>query len=355
MTEEAGDLVVRAPNHLGELVLALPALAHAAAREREAGRRLRVQVVAGLEPVLDMAGLDLEVLALADRRDVWEGGRQIRATGATRGVLLTPSASSALMFRLGGLRSRRGTAGGWRRWLLTDPVPRGPLLDGHRVNEFLALVGAEPSAEPPAPRLGPPAIGGGEPGGPDAGVTEAVAPERGTVALFPGANAESRRWPAGRFSALAGRLAGRGWRVLVLGGPGEEGLTEAVAIAGAAKGECVDLGGRTDLTGLARLLAACDALVTNDTGPMHLAAALGTPVVALEGPADVRQTRPLGARVRLVGRFDLPCVPCVKNRCPRTGPGTELPEARKECMWLITVDEVERTVLELLEEDESGE
>jgi ADP-heptose:LPS heptosyltransferase len=135
----------------------------------------------------------------------------------------------------------------------------------------------------------------------------------------------------------------------VLGGTGEEGLTETVARAGAAFGDCEDLGGRTDLGGLAEVLAGCDALVTNDTGPMHLAAALGTPVVALEGPADIRQTRPLGARVRLVGRFDLPCVPCVRNRCPRTGPGTELAEAAKECMWLISVDDVERAIQELLD------
>jgi ADP-heptose:LPS heptosyltransferase len=143
--------------------------------------------------------------------------------------------------------------------------------------------------------------------------------------------------------------------VLVLGGPGDEGLTEVVASAGAAFGDCVDLGGRTDLEGLARVLRGCDALVTNDTGPMHLAAALGTPVVALEGPADIRQTRPLGSRVRLVGRFDLPCVPCVKNRCPRSGPGTELADARNECMWLISVDDVEQAALELLEEGGSGE
>ncbi len=345
MTDEAGGLVVRAPNHLGELILALPALQHVAAVESGAGRRPAVQYMAGLEPILDMAGLDVERLTIHDRRAVREGARQVRNTGARRGILLTPSVSSALMFRLGGLRSRRGTGGGWRTWLLTDAVPRGPLLERHRVHEFLALVGAETAGEPPAPVLR----------APEAVQRTAGAGESLVVALFPGANGESRRWPAGRFSALAQRLAAAGRRVLVLGGPDEEGLTEVVASAGAAYGECVDLGGRTDLAGLAAVLAGCDALVTNDTGPMHLAAALGTPVVALEGPADVRQTRPLGARVRLIGRFDLPCVPCVKNRCPRTGPGTELTDARNECMWLISVDEVERAAQELLEGSRPGE
>jgi heptosyltransferase-2 len=345
VTDEAGGLVIRAPNHLGELILAQPALSHAAAVENEAGRRLRVQLVAGLEPILDMAGLDVERLPLRDRRDIRAGARQIRESGVRRGILLTPSASSALMFRLGGLRSRRGTAGGWRTWMLTDPVPRGPLLETHRVQEFLALVGAEADGDPPAPVLRPP----------DGVNRPRVAGETRVVALFPGANAESRRWPAGRFSALAQRLAGAGRRVLVLGGPGEQELTAVVASAGAAFGECEDLGGRTGLAELAAVLARCDALVTNDTGPMHFAAALGTPVVALEGPADVRQTRPLGPRVRLIGRFALPCVPCVRNRCPRTGPGTELAEAQNECMWLISVDEVERAIQELLGGSGSGD
>lgn len=345
MTDEGGGLVVRAPNHLGELVLALPALSYAATAETDAGRRLSVQLVAGLEPILDMAGLEVERLPLENRRDVLAGGRQIRRTGARRGILLTPSASSAVMFRLGGLESRRGTAGGGRKWLLTDPVERAPLLERHRVNEFLTLVGAEGDGDPPAPVMRPPAAPGRSAG---AGGVH-------TVAVFPGANAESRRWPAGRFAALAARLAAAGRRVLVLGGAGEEGLTRVVARAAAAHGECEDLGGRTDLTALAAVLGGCDALVTNDTGPMHLAAALGTPVVALEGPADVRQTRPLGRHVRLIGRFDLPCVPCVRNRCPRTGPGTELADAHNECMWLIPVDAVEQAVEELLEGSDSGE
>lgn len=346
MTEpgRAGGLIVRAPNHLGELVLALPALRHAASSEAAGGRKLWVQAVTWLRPILELADLDVRVLPLDDRRAVFRAARQVARTGAERGILLTPSASSAIIFRLAGLRERRGT-GGRRSVLLTDVVDRAPLLEGHRVHEFLALVGGDTAGEPPVPSLTAPSE--------DASAGSGKRSDRPVVALFPGANGEARRWPAGRFAALAGRLTADGRRVLVLGGPGDEPLTRAVWQAGAATGECEDLGGRTSLLELAGVLAGCDALVTNDTGPMHLAAALDTPVVALEGPADVRQTRPLGGHVRLVGRFDLPCVPCVRNRCPRSGPGTELPEARDECMWLITVDEVERTVGELIDREAS--
>ncbi len=357
MTEALPDrgLVIRAPNHLGELILALPALEHAAGSEAAAGRRLWIQVLSGLRAVLELARLDAEVLPLDSRHAVFRASRRVASTGASRGVLLTPSASSALIFRLAGLRHRRGTAGGWRTRMLTDPVARGPLLQGHRVHEFLALVGVstEGDAEPPVPRIEP---------GPEVGRAAASLKGRlglgnagaGTVALFPGANAESRRWPTERFAELSRRLEARGRRVMVLGGAGERRWTAAVARGGLA-GRCTDLGGRTSLLELAGILYESDVLVTNDTGPMHLAAALGRPVVALEGPADVRQTRPLGARVRLVGRFDLPCVPCVRNRCPRSGRGTELAQANKECMRLIAVDEVERAVDQLLDGSGPGE
>ena len=126
-------------------------------------------------------------------------------------------------------------------------------------------------------------------------------------------------------------------------------LTAQVAERAGERG--IDLGGRTSLLELAGALLSCDLLVTNDTGPMHLAAALGVPILALEGPADVRQTRPLGSRVRLVGRFDLPCVPCVKNECPRSGSGYELADANRECMRLIGVDEVEAAARSMMNEE----
>ncbi len=354
----AGRLVVRTPNHLGELVLALPALGRAARREAEAGRPVPlVQVPKWLEPVLGLADLPIEPVTLAGRRAVVQGARDLRraaAGAALRAVTLTPSFSSALTLRLAGVRRLRGTSGGGRTPLLTDPVNREPLLAGHRVNEFLALCGL-PTGDPPEP----PAFAG-------AGLERAISAWRAAdvssaargaveladgpvVGLFPGANGPSRRWPVERFGDLAGRLGRAGAVALVFGGPGDRGVTAVVAGRGGDR--TLDLGGRTSLVELAGGLRSCDLLVTNDTGPMHLAAALGTPVLALEGPADLRQTRPLGRRVRLLGRFDLPCVPCVKNVCPRRGTGYVLPRARRECMYLIEVDEVESAVNEMLSEE----
>ena len=123
-------------------------------------------------------------------------------------------------------------------------------------------------------------------------------------------------------------------RVLVFGGPQERRLTAQVAGEAA-----VDLGGRTDLPMLAAGLAECALLVSNDSGPMHLAAAVGTPTVTLQGPADPAVTRPLGGRHVMLRHPELPCVPCVKNVCPRRGRGYVLPDATRECLRLISVDD----------------
>ncbi|MDT8436862.1 MAG: glycosyltransferase family 9 protein [Gemmatimonadota bacterium] len=346
-----GRLAVRAPNHLGELVLALPALAALARRaRREDGATVLLQLPASLVPLIGLAGLDADLLPLTGRRRLLRAAGDLRRRGADRGVLLTPSLSSALAFRLAGLRVRRGTAGGGRTALLTDPVDREPLLRGHRVAEFLAIAGEPAPRNPPAPRIG---ADGAATAWRRRRAALGVPPESGpVVGLFPGANAPSRRWPAARFAEVGRGLADRGARVYVFGGPGETALTARVAAgaAGPAGGRIHDLGGRTGVAELAGALQACHVLVTNDTGPMHLAAALDRPIVALEGAADPVQTRPLATRVRLVGRFDLPCVPCRRNACPRRGRGTVLAEARLECLMAVGSGEVLDAALSLLEE-----
>jgi ADP-heptose:LPS heptosyltransferase len=161
------------------------------------------------------------------------------------------------------------------------------------------------------------------------------------VGLFPGANAPARRWPAERFAELARRIAGTGARVVSMGGAGEAVLTASVA---AVAPGALDAGGRTDLVDLAALLSLCDLVVTNDTGPMHLAGAVGTPTVSLWGPSDPDEVRQVGAPdVRVTGP-ELPCKPCYRNHCARRGAGTLLLDAHEECMRLIEVDSVVRAV-----------
>jgi heptosyltransferase-2 len=325
-------------------VLALPALRRAAVLAGAGG--LVVQVVEGLAPVVAMAGLDAELLPVRDRHGVVRAARELRARSPDRGVLLTPSFSAALIFRLAGVAERRGTATDGRGWLLTDRVERGPLLAGHRVSEYLTLVDPGWAAPARAPRLRPT-----EPARRAWASIARDLPSPGgapTLGLVPGSAAPSRRWPAERFAELAARRARAGERVLVFGGrdDAEAARTVAAATAGAH-----DVSGRTSLEALAGGLAACDAVVANDTGPMHLAAALGTPLVALFGAGDPGQTGPLAPRSTVVVRGTLPCVPCLRNRCPRRGAGYELPEARLECLRILGVDEVEEALMTVRGED----
>lgn len=361
--------------------MALPALERAAEVAGAADRRPPVvQVVDPLAPLLELAGLEARLLRLGSRRRVFRAAGRLRDADPEHGVLLTPSFSAALIFLLAGVPVRRGVRTDGRGWLLTDPVDREPLLEGHRVAEYLHLV--DPSWR------GPEAEDGGA-AGPDEGPGDERTPgsafrvrpslsypgagelprprlrdpgrardawrelcdRRGleagevpTVALCPGGNAPSRRWPAARFAELARRLSGQGTRVLVLGGPADRERTGRVAGAGE---RAVDLGGATTLPGLAGAMLASQAVVSNDTGPAHLAAALGRPLLVLWGAGDPRQTRPLGEAVRLAGHFGLPCVPCVENRCPRRGEGYVLEAARRECMELIEVDPVARALDEV--------
>jgi lipopolysaccharide heptosyltransferase II len=303
--------IIRAPNHLGDLVLALPALERAAAD---------VLVRRPLAPLVRLALPAARVFELGPGpAGLLAASSRLRRGRYERGVLLTPSFSSALLFALAGIGHRRGTPGDFRAWLLTEAKPAGPV---HRAAGYMALVTGEAASIPPAPRLAlPPSLRERW------SRTAAGAP---AVAICPGSRAPARRWPVERFREVAVALAADGHRVAVFGGPDEAGLTRQVAAP-----PVEDWGGRTDLELLAAALAGCRLVLANDSGPMHLATAVGAPTLSLWGAGDPAETRPLGAGHQLLRRAELPCVPCRRNECPRTGPGTVLEDARLECMRLL--------------------
>ncbi|NEK59075.1 glycosyltransferase family 9 protein [Geodermatophilus sabuli] len=142
-----------------------------------------------------------------------------------------------------------------------------------------------------------------------------VAHPPGYVVLHPGASVPARAWPAQRCAEAVEALADAGHRVLVTGGPGERELTAAVA---GARG--VDLGGATTLPEMAALLDGAAAVVVGNTGPAHLAAAVGTPVVSLFSPVvPAARWAPYGVPTVLLGDQDAACRGSRARECPVPG------------------------------------
>jgi ADP-heptose:LPS heptosyltransferase len=137
------------------------------------------------------------------------------------------------------------------------------------------------------------------------------------VVVHPGASVPARAWPAERHAALVARLADEGWKVVITGGPDEIALTAAVA--GGRRG-VIDLGGATDLAGLAAVLERATVVVSGNTGPAHLAAAVETPVVSLFAPTvPARRWRPWRVPHVILGDQAIPCANCRARQCPVAG------------------------------------
>ena len=343
-------LVVFAPNWLGDLIMALPALT--SLRQWQPAMHLTVAARRSVAPIVPMVeGID-DVLPLEARRG-WHALTQLGADtqrladGRFDAALLLPNSfHSALLVQRARVPERWGYRTDWRGPLLTRAIPRptGPL---HQAEYYLALTMALGAPSVPltasihVPDAARQAAAGrlreaGWPGGP--------------IAVFaPGAAfGPAKRWPPPRVGALAAALArGRGLTPVVVGAVDDEATAAEVRVAyeqqasGTSMPALVNLTGRTDLPELAGVLAQAAVVVSNDSGAMHLAGAVGAPVVAVFGPTDHHRTSPLLAspasqRAIIVG--EAWCRPCQLRTCP----------IDHRCMKSIGVERVEDEVRRLL-------
>jgi ADP-heptose:LPS heptosyltransferase len=161
------------------------------------------------------------------------------------------------------------------------------------------------------------------------------------VVVHPGASAAARAWHPRRCAEAVDLLADAGHRVVVTGGPAEKALTREVA-----GGVAVDLGGRTDARALAGVLRFADAVVCGNTGPAHLAAAVGTPVVSLFSPVvPAGRWQPYGVPVVLLGDQGAPCAGSRARHCPVPG---------HPCLDEVTPHDVLRAVHKLVGRTQEG-
>lgn len=168
-------------------------------------------------------------------------------------------------------------------------------------------------------------------------------PEKGAspiVALNPGASHPVNRWPAHRFAELTDMLSEKQHAMVILiGGPADTVLAEEIISHSRTKP--LSLAGRTSIPQLAALLQKCSVLVSGDTGPLHLATAVGTPAVALFGAADPLRTGPVGAGHRIVQASGVSCVPCRSRTCSHSRP--------LACMKAITPIQVFEAITSILD------
>ncbi len=165
------------------------------------------------------------------------------------------------------------------------------------------------------------------------------------VVVHPGASVPARTWPPERFAALVDALLDAGRAVVVTGGPGE--VETAAGVAGPPCADVLDLAGSTSLRRLASVLAGADAVVTGNTGPAHLAAAVGTPVVSIFPPTvPAARWRPWGVPHRLLGWQEIECAGCRARVCPVPG---------QPCISSIAVADVVRAVDEVARRPQEAE
>lgn len=324
------------PKWVGDTLMALPAIEAIAASGREV-------VALAKRPLHSLLRLSPAVHELVERdADDAVTIASLRDAQCDEAILLQASVRAAWLPKKAGIARRWGYKGTLRgEALLRPPVPhlgrfvswaaaaplrsafvspgvsapdtrRRPQIEDFR--ELLAAIGiAPPASWVPRLELSEAALAAGRERLQRAHIDPDGSP---LVALFPGAEfGPAKRWPWLRFAELARALRRDipGCRIILVGGPAE--LWLAVRVHEESGHLHPVIGPDLDLAGLAGVLAFCDVLVTNDSGPMHLAAALDVHCVALFGPTNATRTAPAGAG-HIVLQRDLWCRPCMRRRCP---------------------------------------
>ena len=251
-------------------------------------------------------------------------GRALARLRFRRAVILPNTFKSALAPLWAGIPVRSGFRGERRYGIVNDL--RGLAEEGmpRLVDRYAALADVAPAA----PRLEPDPIARKK-----LIATHGLDTRRPVVALCPGAEyGPAKRWPAAHFAALAGRLVRAGLTVWVFGTQAERGIAAQVVEAAPT---AVDLTGRTKLADAVDLMSVAAAAVVNDSGLMHVAAALDVPLAALFGSSSSAFTPPMSARAAILER-QLDCRPCFKRACPLD---------HLDCLTGIGVDDVFNAVM----------
>lgn len=322
-------ILVRAPNWLGDAVMATPFLKRLAARFPDA--KIDVLSKPGLMEIFQGASGVSEVIPFHPGEGPWTIAQRLRERSYETAYILPPSFSSALSAWLAGIPTRIGYAADFRSPLLTAARPLDERF--HYVRRYLGLLG-ESGVNVKAQDLHVPRSTKTD--------TDAFLEGKGdwgtgkVLAVAPGSRAPARRWFPERFADVINGLGSDWSAVLLLGAPEDRVFADEVARL--SRRPTLNLCGQTTIPLAASLLARSSVLLTNESGLMHVGWAVGTPLVVLAGPSNFHVTSPFGPQVRVLQTREVPCVPCVRNECYLRG------DEERLCLKRITVEEALTTI-----------
>jgi heptosyltransferase-2 len=241
----------------------------------------------------------------------WRLARKIKKMNFDQAIVLPGSLKSALIPAFAGITRRTGFVGEQRYGLLNDIRKLDKAALPLNVERFLVLGSSEHQLPEKIPK---PAL--------QLDVTAqrivrekySLAAEKPLLALCPGAEfGPAKQWPAKHYALVASEKLRQGWHVALLGSEADKGICAEINVA--CKGACNDLSGATSLTEVIDILSLTDYVVSNDSGLMHIAAALECPLVAIYGSSSPAFTPPLSDNCQKL-QLNLDCQPCFKRVCP---------------------------------------
>ncbi|MBZ2180935.1 MAG: lipopolysaccharide heptosyltransferase II [Acidobacteriota bacterium] len=333
-------ILIRATNWVGDAVMAVPALEQIRARFPQAHIAMLARPwVSGLydKSLIDEIVPYTAAKGWGDLRGKWELAGRLRQMRFDAAILQQNAFEAAALVWLAGIPVRIGYNREGRGLLLSDPirVPKPGEIPDHQRFYYLEMLRRagliEQLPESPMIRL---------PGIPYLQKAGARRLEGTWIGLSPGAAyGTAKRWLPERFAAagvaVARELAAQ---VAVFGSPDERELCEGIAAAVREAGlAAVNFAGQTDLGQFVEMASVCRAFVTNDSGAMHIASALGVPTVSVFGATDHVATGPTGPLAKVI-REDVECSPCLLRDCP----------IDHRCMKAVAADRVAGEVLELV-------
>lgn len=249
-------------------------------------------------------------------RERYQLARTLAKRGYDRAYVLPNSFKSALIPAFAGIETRIGWRGEMRFGLLNDIRKLDPKGYPLMVERFAALA-FEPNAALP-PNLPRPELQVQSEALPGLCQQYGLTQQRPVLALCPGAEfGPAKQWPAEHYARVAATMITAGWQVWLFGSDKDRAVADSIiaAIPSGQKDACHSLAGRTSLADAIDLMSVAAAVVSNDSGLMHIAAALGRPLVAVYGSTSPDFTPPLSDRVAIVSQA-LECQPCFKRECP---------------------------------------